>query len=295
MIYDLIIVGMGPAGVSAAIYAKRAGLNILCIEKNMVGGYLNFIDRIDNYPGFYEITGPDLAFEFLNQVKKTGIDVKKAKVLDIKNGDVKKVITDKGEFESKYVVLATGRVSRELGLEHENELIGRGISHCALCDGTLYKDKEVAVVGGGNAAIQETLYLASICKKVYLIHRRDKFTAQEELLNKLDKLDNIEKIMNSKIDKLNVTDDVRLDSVVLDSGRVINVPCLFTYIGYVPGTKLSLDIMDESGYVQVDNYCESSEDGIYAVGDIIKKELYQIVTATSEGAVAATKIVERCK
>lgn len=295
MIYDLIIVGMGPAGVSAAIYAKRAGLNILCIEKNMVGGYLNFIDRIDNYPGFYEITGPDLAFEFLNQVKKTGIDVKKAKVLDIKNGDVKKVITDKGEFESKYVILATGRVSRELGLEHENELIGRGISHCALCDGTLYKDKEVAVVGGGNAAIQETLYLSSICKKVYLIHRRDKFTAQEELLNKLDKLDNVEKIMNSKIDKLNVTDDVRLDSVVLDSGRVINVPCLFTYIGYVPGTKLSLDIMDESGYVQVDNYCESSEDGIYAVGDIIKKELYQIVTATSEGAIAATKIVERCK
>ena len=296
MIYDLIIVGMGPAGVSAAIYAKRAGLSLLCLDKSMIGGTLNYIDRIDNYPGFYNITGPELSFKMYDQLKELEVEFKNKNVLDVEDGIVKKVITENEIYECKNVIIATGRVSRSLGLENEDELLGKGISHCALCDGALYKDKVVAVVGGGNSALSEALYLSSICKKVYLIHRRNEFSVKGQIVNDIKSKQNVEFFMERKIAKLNKLEN-KLSSIELDNGIELEIACLFSYVGYVPGTKFatSLDIADERGYILVDEKCMTKINGIYAVGDIIKKDLYQIVNAAAEGAIAATDIANKLR
>lgn len=297
MIYDLVIIGMGPAGISASIYAKRAGLNVLCLDKSMPGGYLNFIDRIDNYPGFYNVTGPELAFSMYKQIKELDINFKNENVVDvILEDDLKKVVTSNKEYLSKYVIIATGRVSKELGLEHENELIGRGLSHCALCDGALYKGKEVAVVGGGESALSETLYLADLCSKVYLIHRGNKFNANEDLVEKVLNKHNVEILYNSEIIGLNVKNEI-LNSISLNDGRILDISCLFSYIGYVPGTKFAnvLNLTDKNGYIEVDCKYQTKIDGIYAVGDIIKKDMYQVVTAVAEGAIASHDIISKMK
>ena len=296
MIYDLIIVGMGPAGVSAAIYAKRAGLNVLCIDKAMIGGYLNFIDKIDNYPGLYGISGPDFAFKLYDHIRALNIDFKNEEVQTIVNGDVKKIITNSNEYFSKYIIIATGRVARELGLDYERELIGKGISHCALCDGAFYKGKNVAVVGGGDSALQEALHLSNICEKVYLIHRNKEFKSNGILVDEVIKKPNVEKIMGAKIVALDKDND-RLSGILLDNGRGLDIDGLFVYVGFVPGTSFAkdLELTDNDGYIIVNNKYETKLDGIYAVGDIIKKDIYQIVNGVSEGALAAINIIEKCK
>ncbi len=295
MIYDLVIIGMGPAGVSAAIYAKRAGLNVLCIEKAMIGGYVNYIDRIENYPGMI-MSGPDLAFKFYEHIKELDIEVINKEVVSVIDGDVKKVVTSDNEFLCKNVLVATGRIPRKLELEHEEELEGKGISHCALCDGAFYKGKVVAVVGGGDSALQETLYLSNLCEKVYLIHRRDEFRVTGSLLEKIQDKGNVVRIMNTTISELE-TEDGRLSSILLDSGDELEVDGLFVYVGFVPGTVFAekLGITDENGYIIVDKHYESKIKGIFAVGDIIKKEVYQVSTAVGEGAQAAINIIEKCK
>ena len=297
MVYDLIIVGMGPAGVTASIYAKRAGLNILCLDKGMVGGYLNFIDRIDNYPGYYNVTGPELAFNLYSQIKQLEVNYKNEEVLDVvEDANDKIVKTKKNEYRCKYLIIATGRVSRKLGLENEDTLLGKGLSHCALCDGYLYKNQDVAVVGGGESALTEALYLANICQRVYLIHRSENFKAAATLVDRVVNSDNIILKKNRKIVALNVDDD-KLASVTLDNGKCLNVSCLFAYIGYVPGTNfaITLGLADEMGYIKVNGKYETERSGIYAVGDIIKKEMYQIVTANAEGAIAANEVIKRIK
>lgn len=296
MIYDLIVIGMGPAGVSAAIYAKRAGLKVLCLDKAMVGGYLNYIDRIDNYPGLFGISGPDFAFKLYEHVNKLEIEFKNEEVQKINDGDVKKVVTNMQEYLCKYVIIATGRKARSLGLENEQELIGRGISHCALCDGAFYKDKRVALVGGGNSALQEALHLANICEKVYLIHRKDKFTAMNILVNEVNKRKNIERVMNTNVVGFGILDD-KLHGVILDNGEVKEVEGLFLYIGFVPGTDFAneLGITDKEGYIIVDSNYETSIKGIYAAGDIIKKNVYQICTGVADGVSAAVNVIEKCK
>lgn len=296
MIYDLIIIGMGPAGVSAAIYAKRAGLNVLCLDEAMIGGYLNYIDRIDNYPGLYGISGPDFAFKLFEHIQNLNIEFKNKKVLSIIDGDVKKVITDNEEFLSKYVVIATGRTARELGLENEREFLGKGISHCALCDGAFYKNKIVAVVGGGNSALQEALHLANIADKVYLIHRNNEFRAVKELADRVQEKENIICMMNVNIKEL-VNDDNKLTGLVLDNGDSLDVDGLFEYVGFVPGTGFAKDlgIVNDKGYIVVNNDYETSLEGIYAIGDIIDKKVYQISTAVAEGTIVATNIIEKCK
>ena len=198
MIYDLVIIGMGPAGVSAAIYAKRAGLNVLCLDKAMIGGYVNYIDKVENYPGMI-MSGPDLAFKFYEHIKELNIEFVNKEVLSVIDGDVKKVVTRDSEYLCKNVLVATGRVPRKLGLENEEELEGKGISHCALCDGFFFKGKTIAVVGGGDSALQETLYLSNLCEKVYLIHRREEFKVTGSLLEKIQDKDNIVRIMNANI------------------------------------------------------------------------------------------------
>ena len=184
MIYDLIIIGMGPAGVSAAIYTKRAGLNVLCLDRAMIGGYVNYIDRVENYPGVL-MSGPDLAFKFYEHIKELDIEYLNKEVVSVVDGDVKQVMIVDSEYLCKNVLIATGRIPRKLGLDNEEELEGKGISHCALCDGAFYKGKTVAVVGGGDSALQETLYLSNLCEKVYLIHRREEFKVAGSLLDKV--------------------------------------------------------------------------------------------------------------
>ena len=295
MIYDLVIIGMGPAGVSAAIYAKRAGLNVLCLDKAMIGGYVNYIDRIENYPGMI-MSGPDLAFKFYEHIKELDIEFVNKEVLSVIDGDVKKVVTNDCEYLSKYVLVATGRVPRKLGLDDEDELEGKGISHCALCDGAFYKGKTIAVVGGGDSALQETLYLSNICEKVYLIHRREEFKVIGSLLEKIQDKDNVVRIMNTNISSLE-SEDGKLSSILLDSGDELEVDGLFVYVGFVPGTDFAnkLEITDENGYIIVDKHFESKLKGIYAVGDIIKKDVYQVSTAVGDGAQAAINIIEKCK
>lgn len=296
MIYDVIIIGLGPGGICSAIYAKRAGLNVLCLDKAMPGGYLNFIDDIQNYPGFKTISGPELAFKMYEQLKSLEIEFKNEEVSDIKGGEIKEVITKNDVYKSKKVIIATGRVSRELGLEHESELIGKGISHCAMCDGMLYKGKEVAVVGGGNSALSEALYLAKVVDKVHLIHRRNAFRAEEDLVKRVTDEKNIVTYMDSEVTELLVSDN-KLAGIVLNNKDKLEIACMFTYVGYVPGTrfKTELDIFDEQGYIIVDNNCETKENGIYAIGDIIKKDVYQIVTAEAEGCIAVNHIVRNRK
>lgn len=291
MIYDSIIIGMGIAGISAAIYAKRAGCNVLMIEKSRPGGILNIIDEIENYPGFTKISGPDLTYQLFEQINRLKVPYKIEEVINITlESEMKVVETNKGTYKAKNILIATGRSPILLGLPKEEELIGKGISTCALCDGALYKEKEIAVVGGGNSALQEALYLAKIVKKIYLIHRRDEFRAESELISKIKNTSNIEVIYNSEVTELK-EEDGKLKSIVLNHDRELLVSGLFIYIGYAPKTDFAknLGITNSVGYIEVDENYETKVPGIYAAGDIIIKKVYQIITAAAEGATAAIR------
>lgn len=294
MKYDLIIIGLGPGGISAAIYAKRSGLNVLCLEKSMPGGMLNYMNDIDNYPGAFDLTGPDLAFKMFEHLRKMNIEykVKGVERIVLEDNLKKVIVSDDEYYYTKTVIIATGRRPKRLGLENEIELIGKGISTCAICDGPLYKDLNVAVVGGGNSAIGEATYLSNICNKVYLIHRRNSFRADQSLINTLKKKNNIVYLMNSEVTKLNTLDD-HLNSIVVNDEE-INVSALFTYIGFIPSTEFvnHLNILDSDGYIIVNNNYETSIKGIFAIGDIIKKDIYQVITSCSEGAIAAINVTK---
>ena len=213
--YDLIIIGMGISGVSAAIYAKRSNLNVLIIEGDTPGGTLNKIPNITNYPGFSKISGPDLAMNLFNTINKLEIPYKLEKVTDVILEDIKTVKTKDNIYHSKYLLISSGRKPNLLGLEHEEEFLGKGISTCALCDGALYKNKEVALVGGGESALSEALYLAKICKKVYLIHRREEFRAKELTIKNVKEEPNIELILNNEIKKLIIKRQHKLTGIFL--------------------------------------------------------------------------------
>lgn len=295
--FDTIIIGAGVSGMSAAIYLKRAGLSLLLLEKNYPGGQLNRANKIENYPGIIEIDGPTLAFNMVEQLNKLSIDVTYENVVDIiDNGEYKVVKTNIGEYMAKTILLATGRIPRELELENEKFLVGRGISWCASCDGPLYKGKIVAVVGGGNTAINDALYLSNICKKVYVINRTNKYRAENTNLDKARKKENIEFVENRIIKELNVEED-KLAAIVLDDNTILTVDGLFEAIGSIPNIDYlkSIDIKTLNDYIIVNEKMETSVKGIYASGDAIKKDLYQVVTANSEGAIAANAIIQYLK
>lgn len=293
--YDVIIIGAGVAGISAAIYAKRSNLNVMIIEKESPGGQVNKTATIENYPGFTKIEGPELAFKLFEQLQQLKVEYKALEVKEIvDNGDYKTIITNKDSYQTKTVIIATGRVPRKLGKENEDKLYGRGISFCSICDGNLYKDKHIAVIGGGNSAIEESLYLSSLASKLTLIHRNEKLRADESLINELKNKDNVEILYNTEVEKFNEISNV-LDSVEIKNTEDRNIESLkvdgvFVFIGYEPASEFvkNLGLLDENGYVIVNNKMETKIPGIYACGDIIKKDVYQIVTAESEGAVAAT-------
>ena len=293
--YNTIVLGSGVAGMTAAIYLKRSNISVLILEKDSPGGQVNRTSDIENYPGFSSIKGPDLAFNIFEQINHLEIDYKfgDVKGIDVEN-DIKKVITTDGEYTCKNVIIATGRKPRELGLPNEEKFSQNGISYCAVCDGPLYKGKKTAVVGGGNSAVEEAVYLDSICEKVYLIHKRDKFTADEKAQKRLFD-SNVEIIYNNEVSEF-LEKEHKFSGIKLKDGKEINVDGLFIYIGNKPETSFlsGTDINIENGYIIVDENMMTNIKGIYACGDVIKKDFYQISTAIGEATIASLSIKRDC-
>ncbi|MBR2677921.1 MAG: thioredoxin-disulfide reductase [Bacilli bacterium] len=295
--YDIIIIGAGPAGMTAAIYGKRALKNVLVLEAITYGGQIiNTLD-IENYPVEAHISGFDFATKLYNQIVDLGAEIKYEKVTEIiDKNDYKEVITSKNTYQTKTIIIATGADNRKLGLENESDLIGKGISYCATCDGNFFKKKDVAVVGGGNTALEDALYLSSIADKVYLIHRRDQFRGDQSVVEKLKEQDNVEFIYNSNVTKLIADDSLTAIEVTNKDGSIknISVKGLFVAIGKVPENEnfKKLINIDESGYIIADESCHTNIPGIFVAGDTRNKELRQLVTATADGAIAATEAIK---
>lgn len=293
--FNTIVIGAGIAGMTASIYLKRAGFNVLLLEKSTPGGQITKSSCVENYPGFTKIDGASLAMNVFEQVQSLDIDIKFCNVKNIEILNDKKVVkTDNEDFICDNIIVATGRRPKELLLPLEKELSGHGISYCALCDGIFYKDKDVAVVGGGNSALGEALYLSNICHKVYLIHRRDEYRASQNLVEKVKAKDNIELITNSNITKLNEENDY-LKSIIINNTDEIKVEGLFVYIGNNPDTSFlkNIGVNLNNDYVIVNNDMETNINGIYACGDVIDKKIYQLTTAVGDATVAANTIIRK--
>lgn len=298
---DLIIVGAGPAGLTAAIYASRAGLDTMIIERGAPGGKMFVTHEIENYPGFENITGRELSQTMHKHALKFGAKYEYGDVKEIIDlGETKKVITNMAEHEAKKVIIATGTENKKLGAPGEEQLQGAGISYCAVCDGNFFRDRDVAVVGGGNSALEEALYLADICKSVTIIHRRQEFRAEEYIVNKVKSRENISFILDSNVKSFDGTD--KLESVTTvhkDTGveTVTEVAGAFVYVGLIPITSpfTDLGIVDERGNIKVNDRLESNVKGIFVAGDVREKDLRQIATATNDGAICAQNIINDLK
>ena len=285
MKYDIIIIGAGPGGLTAAIYAKRANLSCAIIEKGAPGGQIINSYSVENYPGIGQISGVDLAMQMYNQVVSLEVPFIFEEVKEIKDHFV--VVTNDGEYEASSVIIATGQSPKRLHLENEEKMLGRGISFCAICDGSFYKNKDVIVVGGGNSAIEESLYLSSICKNVYVLVR-NQLRADELIAKELKEKENVKIMLNTK--PLEYLFDDSFLGIKTNNGEILASGC-FLYAGNVPNTSfVPEEIKDEYGYIITDLHMETKIKGLYAVGDCREKELRQIVTATSDGAIAASNI-----
>lgn len=292
-IYDLVIIGGGPAGYTAALYASRAGLDSVLIEKLSAGGQMALTGEIDNYPGFEEgVDGLTLGFKMQQGAERFGAVTEYAEVLSVDFGEeIKRIETTSGTFLGKTVIVSTGANPRELGLSNEAQLMGRGVHYCAHCDGRFYKNKTVVVVGGGNSAAADALYLSRLAEKVILVHRRDKLRATKIYHEPLMKAENIEFMWNSSVRE--ILAENRVNGVVIknkETGDETEIPCdgVFVSIGRKPATQFlngALDL-DEGGYIVADESTKTNVEGVYAVGDVRTKALRQIVTAVADGAVA---------
>ena len=299
---DLIIVGAGPAGLSACLYASRAGLDVLILDMAAPGGKLNVTAQIENYPGVKPSPGPEIAYQMYESALSFGAKMDYQEVVEIKDcGDFKEVVTAKQTYQTKYVLIATGTKERQMHLPKENELVGRGISYCAVCDGPFFRGKEVAVIGGGNSAIEESLYLAGITEKVHIIMRRDVFRADDYLVKKALNNEKIEFHFKKKPHALIVEEDtlkgLELEDSVTKEVEPLYVQGIFPFIGLDPVTDFvkDLGITNEQGYIDVDEHMETSIQGLFAIGDVRTKTLRQVVTAANDGAIAgqyAAKLVE---
>ena len=294
MIYDVIIIGLGASGVSASIYAKRSGLNICVINYGVPGGIISTSSIVENYPGIKSISGSDFAFNLFEHFNSLNIPLYNEEVINITDGDIKTVITTNNEYKAKKIIICSGRKPKKLGIKNEDKYMGRGISYCATCDGNLYKNKKVCVVGGGNSALESAIYLSNICEVVYVIVRKDKFIGSESLVKDVLNKDNVIVKFNSVIEEI-IGNDV-VESIKIKDEE-IKLSGIFINIGYEPsiGILKGLNLKMDNNYIVVDKNMETSVKGIYAAGDIIKKDLYQLVTAVSEGAVAATNVFKSIK
>lgn len=296
-IYDLAILGAGPAGICAAIYATRGKLNTLWLEKKFVqGGQIVDTYEVDNYPGLPGITGLDLGETMVNHAEKLGIKPKREPVLSIEEENGLKVIrTKKNRYMAKAVILACGAAHRQLGIPGEEELSGMGVSYCATCDGAFFQDGTVAVVGGGNVAVEDAILLSRTCKKVYLVHRRDELRADKVLQDKLFKCANVEMVWDSVPTVIEGTDkveDIKVHNVKTDEGKTIAVDGVFIAVGILPNTEKfkGLVDLDERGYIIAGEDGVTSTPGIFAAGDIRTKNLRQVVTAVADGANAVASV-----
>lgn len=291
--YDLIIVGAGPAGLTAALYALRANKSVLIFESKCYGGQIINASKIENYPGLPNVSGFDYATTLYNQVKELGAIFKFETVNRI--DDKKQVFTKNGCFQGKAVIIATGVENKKLGLENEDNFIGKGLSYCATCDGNFYKNKIVAVVGGGNTALTDTLYLSDIVSKVYIIHRRDSFRGEEKYLLDLKNRDNVEFILNSNVVCINGEDVIQSVDIKDNKDNILNlnIDGLFVAIGQEPKVEFLTDLInvDKYGYIESDDGVHTNIEGIYVAGDARVKELRQLVTAINDGAIAATTAI----
>lgn len=296
-VYDILIVGAGPAGLTAAIYARRASKSVLVLEARAWGGQIINTPDIENYPVVAHISGADFANDLYNQATALGAEVKLEKVTGVEaQGNVKKVRTTLAEYEARAVILATGSENRKLGVEREQELTGRGVSYCATCDGNFFRKKTVAVVGGGNTALEDALYLADLAEKVYLIHRRDAFRGEEGTVERLQARPNIEFVLNSNVTRLIAEKRLKAIEVTNKDGSVreLAVNGLFVAVGRTPENQSFAQLidLDPSGYAIASENCRTKVPGIFVAGDNRVKEVRQLVTAASDGAVAATEAVK---
>ena len=289
--YDIIIIGGGPAGLTAALYACRANKKTLVIEKETFGGQITFSPKVENIPGFVSLTGNEFAEKLVEQVLEQGADVESCEVLEIKDGEIKTVVTDDGEFEGKAVIIATGAKHRMLGVAGEEKYVGEGISFCAVCDGAFYKDKTVAVVGGGNSALQEAILLSDLAKKVYVVQNLDFLTGEKKLADQLYKLDNVEVITGVTVESF--LGDSELEGIVIKNSagesRKLSIDGLFIAIGLIPQNDAFKNVveLDDRGYAVIDETCESATKGIFVAGDCRAKKIRQVTTAAADGAIAA--------
>ncbi len=293
MTYDLIIIGSGPAGLSAAVYGKRAGLNLLVIEKNyMSGGQILNTYEVDNYLGMPEMNGFDMGMQFRAHADKLGVEFLEAEVTGLENGVEKVVHTTKGDYNAKAVLLAMGAQHAKLGVPGEERLSGRGVSYCATCDGAFYKNKTVAVVGGGDVALEDAAFLARYCTKVYLIHRRDELRGAKILQQQLEGLENVEILYSHTVQEIcgeEVVDSLLLQNKKDGSSVALQVEGVFIAVGMLPESGWVPDWLeqDEKGYLVAGEEGKTSEEGIFVAGDIRTKALRQIITAVADGANAA--------
>lgn len=291
--YEIVIIGAGTAGLTAAVYGCRAGRRVLLLEENIYGGQIVNAAEVENYPGIPQISGYEFAENLYRQATELGAEFRYEKVHKIEvQGKEKTVVTNRQKYTAKAVILATGAKNRHLGIAREEELTGKGVSYCAACDGAFYRGRDVAVVGGGNTALEDALFLAGICRSVYLIHRRKHFRGEDRLLQTLRKKENVHLILDSEVVGLEGEEHLAFVAVRrtdTKEERILPVAGLFIAIGQIPDNHAfsSLVNLDENGYIQALEDCRTSAEGIFAAGDCRTKEVRQLATAAADGAVAA--------
>ncbi|KOY76761.1 Thioredoxin reductase [Apilactobacillus kunkeei] len=297
--YDVIIIGAGPGGMTSALYASRANLSVMMIDRGIYGGQMNNTAEIENYPGFKSILGPDLAKEMYESSTNFGAKYEYGTVESIEDkGDSKIVKTDQGSYEAGAVIIGTGSQYRKLGVPGEDEYGGRGVSYCAVCDGAFFKNREVVVVGGGDSAISEALYLAGLASKVTVIHRRDQLRAQKVIQDRAFANDKIEFVWDTNVtevvgDNMKVTGVKTINNKTNEEGE-ISASGVFIYVGNNPMTEpfSNLNITDEKGWIKTNERMETSVKGIFAIGDVREKELRQVTTAVGDGGIAGQNAFE---
>ena len=292
--YDIIVIGGGPAGLTAALYARRANKSVLVIEKASFGGQITYSPKVENIPGFLSLTGNEFAEKLVEQVLEQGADVEAAEVEKVEIADgIKKVTTDCGDvFEGKTLIIATGARHRLLGLPNEEKYIGEGISFCAVCDGAFYEGKTVAVIGGGNSALQEALLLSDLAKKVYVVQNLDFLTGEDKLAKQLQERDNIEVILGTVVKSLEGGDEltgITITEEKTGKDTLLTVDGMFIAIGLVPQNEIFAEVikLDDRGYAEAGEDCITSSLGIFAAGDCRQKRIRQVTTAAADGAIAA--------
>lgn len=291
-VYDIIVIGGGPAGLTAALYARRANKSVLILEKAAFGGQITFSPKVENIPGFVSLSGNEFADHLVEQVLAQGAEVELCEALEIKDGDPKTVVTDGGDFLARAVIVATGAKHRRLGLDREETFIGEGISFCAVCDGAFYAGKTVAVIGGGNSALQEAILLSEQCAKVYVVQNLETLTGEQKLRDQLASRPNVEVILGTVVDELlgdAALTGIRIRRVADGSRSDLAIDGMFVAIGLIPQNEPFSGVvsLNSYGYADADESCLTRTPGIFVAGDCRSKKIRQVATAAADGAVAA--------